>query len=95
MQTLDQNPRPEDGFSRMEILGMTYTDKAEAGTALLDALQDVTNEEPISIGSYRGFGLSVRFTGFAHKLSLKGAVAYQVELGQPAPAAGSGEIRNQ
>lgn len=63
---------------------MTYTDKAEAGTALLDALQDVTNEEPISIGSYRGFGLSVRFTGFAHKLSLKGAVAYQVELGTDA-----------
>ena len=84
MQTLNQNPRPEDGFSRMEILGMTYTDKAEAGTALLDALQDVTNEEPISIGSYRGFGLSVRFTGFAHKLSLKGAVAYQVELGTDA-----------
>lgn len=84
MQTLDQNPRPEDGFSGMEILGMTYTDKAEAGTALLDAIQDVTNEEPLSIGSYRGFGLSVRFTGFTHRLSLKGAVAYQVELGTDA-----------
>lgn len=84
MQTLDQNPRPEEGFAGMEILGMTYSDKAEAGTALMDALQDVTNEEPISIGSYRGFGLSVRFTGFTHKLSLKGAVAYQVELGTDA-----------
>ena len=63
---------------------MTYTEKAEAGTALLDAIQDVTDEEPVIIGSYRGFGLSARFTGFAHKLSLKGAVSYNVELGTDA-----------
>ena len=81
IQTLIQHPRPEEGFAGMEILGMTYTDKAEAATALLDAVQDVTDEESVAIGSYRGFGISVRFTGFAHKLSLKGAVAYNVELG--------------
>lgn len=65
----------------MEILGKAYTDKAEAGTALLDAMQDVTGKEPVIVGSYRGFGLSVKFTGFIHELKLKGAVAYQVELG--------------
>ena len=84
IQTLDKHPHPADGFARMEILGMTYTDKAEAGTALLDAIQDITDEEPVSVGSYRGFGLSVKFTGFTHKLSLKGAVAYQVEMGTDA-----------
>ena len=84
IQTLDQHPRPEEGFAGMEILGMTYTDKAEAGTALLDAIQDVTDEDPAVIGSYRGFGLSVKFTGFTHELRLKGAVAYQVELGTDA-----------
>lgn len=68
----------------MEILGTAYADKAEAGQALLDAMQDVAGEEPVTIGSYRGFGLSVRFTGFTHKLSLKGAVAYQVEMGTDA-----------
>lgn len=81
IQTLNQHPRPEEGFAGMEIFGMKYTDKADAGTALLDAMQDVTGKEPVVIGSYRGFGLSVKFTGFTHELKLKGAVAYQVELG--------------
>ena len=81
IQTLNQHPRPEGGFAGMEILGMAYTDKAEAGTALMDAMQDVTGKEPVVIGSYRGFGLSVKFTRFTHELKLKGAVAYQVELG--------------
>ena len=84
IQTLSQHPRPAEGFAGMEIQGMTYTEKAEAGTALLDAIQDVTDEEPVIIGSYRGFGLSVKFTGFTHKLSLKGAIAYNVELGTDA-----------
>ncbi len=84
IQTLNRHPRPEEGFAGMEILGKAYTDKAEAGTALLDAMQDVTGKEPEVIGSYRGFGLSVKFTGFTHELKLKGAVAYQVELGTDA-----------
>ena len=84
IQTLSQHPRPEEGFAGMEIQGMTYTEKAEAATALLDAVQDVTDTEPVIIGSYRGFILSIRSTGFTHRLSLKGAVAYQVELGTDA-----------
>lgn len=84
IQTLSQHPHPAEGFAGMEIQGMTYTEKAEAGTALLDAIQDVADEEPVIIGNYRGFGLSVRFTGFTHKLSLKGAIAYNVELGTDA-----------
>ncbi len=84
IQTLNQHPHPAEGFAGMEILGAAYADKAEAGTALLDAIQDVTDEEPVNIGHYRGFGLSARFTGFAHKLSLKGAVSYNVELGTDA-----------
>lgn len=84
IQTLKQHPHPADGFAGMEIQGMTYTDKASAGTALLDACQRITGTEPINIGSYRGFSLSVKFSGFTHKLNLKGAVAYQVELGADA-----------
>lgn len=84
IQTLSQHPHPAEVFARMEILGAAYTDKTDAGTALMDAIQDVTSEEPVIIGSYRGFGLSVKFTGFTHKLSLKGAIAYNVELGTDA-----------
>ena len=63
---------------------MSYTDKASAGTALLDACREITGMEPVIIGNYRGFALSVKFSGFTHKLTLKGAVSYQVELGADA-----------
>lgn len=84
IQILTQHPHPADGFAGMEIQGISYTDKASAGTALLDACQEITDTEPVNIGSYRGFSLSVKFSGFIHKLNLKGAVAYQVELGADA-----------
>ena len=84
IQTLQQHPHSADGFIGMEIKGMTYTDRASAGTALLDACQEITETEPVGIGSYRGFALSVKFGGFTHKLTLKGAVAYQVEFGADA-----------
>jgi len=35
IQTLSQHPHPTDGFVDMEIQGVTYTDKADAGTALM------------------------------------------------------------
>jgi len=35
IQTLRQHPHPTDGFTGMEIQGVTYTDKADAGTALM------------------------------------------------------------
>lgn len=84
IQTLQQHPHPADGFAGMEIKGMSYTDKASAGTALLDACREITGTEPVIIGNYRGFALSVKFSGFTHKLTLKGAVSYQVELGADA-----------
>ncbi len=84
IQRLNQHPRPAEGFAGMQILGTAYADKAEACTALMDAIQGVPDGEAVDIGSYRGFGISVRFTGFTHKLSLKGAIAYNVELGTDA-----------
>lgn len=84
IQTLQQHPHPADGFIGMEIKGMSYTDKASAGTALLDACREITGMEPVIIGNYRGFALSVKFSGFTHKLTLKGAVSYQVEPGADA-----------
>ena len=81
IQTLDQHPRPAEGFAGIEIQGTSYTDRTEAGTALLDAMQGVAETEPVAVGSYRGFALNIRYTGCYHELSLKGAVAYRVELG--------------
>ena len=85
IQTLQQHPHPADGFIGMEIKGMSYTDKASAGTALLDACREIAGTEPVSIGSYRGFALSAKFSSFlAPTINLKGAVSYKVELGEDA-----------
>lgn len=81
IQTLNQHPRPEGGFAGMEILGVSYTDRKEAAGALFFAMQDIKDKGTVIVGSYRGFGLSARFGGFSHELSLKGAVSYKVELG--------------
>ena len=85
IQILQQHPHPADGFAGMEIQGTTYTDKAEAGTALLDVCREISDTEPVNIGSYRGFKLSVKFNGFlVQRLTLKGTVSYQVDLGTDA-----------
>ena len=81
VQTLKQNLRPDGEFSGMIVNGMTYADKAKSGTALIDACQDISSADPVEIGSYLGFAMFVKFSSFTHKLTLKGAVSYQVELG--------------
>ena len=81
LQTLKQNVRPDGEFAGMVINGMTYTDKEKAGTALIDVCKDVASREPVEVGSYLGFSMSVKFDGFDHKIIIKGAVSYQVELG--------------
>ena len=81
IQTLKQNMRSDGAFSGMVINGMTYTDKEKAGTALIDACKDVSSADPVEIGSYLGFAMSVKFSSFTHKIIIKGAVSYQVELG--------------
>ena len=82
IQTLQQHPA--DGFADMEIQGNTYTDKSEAGTELIDACQEISSTDPVIIGSHRGFTLSVQFSVFSHKLSMKGAVFYTIDLGEDA-----------
>ena len=51
---------PEDGFAGMEIRGDLLTDKENAGAALLDAYKEVKTSDPVQIGSYRGYAMSVR-----------------------------------
>lgn len=81
MQTLKKNLRPDGSFASMVINGRIYTDKEKAGTALIDACKGVSSTDPVKIGSYLGFAMSVKFSGYGHKIILKGVIAYQVELG--------------
>ena len=82
MQTLAAHPHPKDGFAGMTIHGRTYTEKGDAGGALLDAVSKVTQMEPAEIGAYRGLTVTAALAMFGeHKVTFKGIVTYTVELG--------------
>lgn len=81
--TLAQHPLPAEGFIGMEIRGDKLTDKENAGAALLDACKEVKGQNPVSIGSYRGFEMFVSFHSFVqeYELTLKGEMSHTTTLG--------------
>ena len=69
------------GFAGMVIKGTAYEDRETAGAALLEACKEVKDTEPVMIGSYRGFTMSVSVSLFKHKLALKGEMTHEADLG--------------
>ena len=86
MKTLEAHPHPKDGFAGMEVKGDLLTDKDNAGAALLEAFKDAKGLEPVPIGSYRGFSMSLTVENFGKDfiLTLKGRMSHRVELGKDA-----------
>ncbi len=79
-----QHPKPlDDSFIGMTVKGVFYSDKADAGNAILDACQAMTSPEPIPLGEYRGFQTELSFDTFEkeYKVKLKGELGYSVSLG--------------
>ena len=83
LETLAAHPHPEDSFAGMEIRGDVLTDKENAGAALLDACKEVKTSDPVQIGSYRGFTMSVAFEAWKQEytLLLKGQMTHRATLG--------------
>ena len=86
MRTLEAHPHPKDGFAGMEVKGDLLTDKDNAGAAILEAFKDAKGLEPVPIGSYRGFSMSLTVENFGKDfiLTLKGKMSHRVELGKDA-----------
>ena len=86
MKTLEAHPHSKDGFAGMEVKGDLLTDKDNAGAALLEAFKDAKGLEPVPIGSYRGFAMSLTVENFGKNfyLTLKGQMSHRVELGKDA-----------
>ena len=86
MQTLSAHPHPMDGFAGMEVKGDLLTDKDNAGAAILEAFKDAKGMEPVPIGSYRGFAMSLTVEDFGRDfiLTLKGKMNHRVTLGKDA-----------
>ncbi len=84
MKTLAENPHPVDGFAGMTIRGDVLTDKENAGAALVDAFKDVKGLDPVQIGTYRGFTMSLTLEDFGrdYVLTLRGQMSHRVSLGK-------------
>ena len=74
---------PANGFPPMTIQGKDYTEKADAGKALLDVCSTIKGLADTDIGKYMGFDMSVKlgtyFTDYT--LTLKHTMYYEVGLG--------------
>jgi hypothetical protein len=84
MEHLAENTRPnDDKFSPMAVSGVTYTEKAEAGKAILEACKNMTSPDPKTIGEYRGFTMELSFDSFSreYKISIKNELSHCVALG--------------
>ena len=76
-------PVDKDAFP-MKIGNRTYTDKKEAGAALIDMCRSAKQpNKAVTIGEYQGFKLIVSFDSFLSKftISLKGSLNHEVEIG--------------
>ena len=80
----EENTHPnENGFSPMVIMGTTFTEKADAGKAILSVCERMHNPEPRALGEYRGFRTEIGFEGSNREfyITLKGTFSHQVGLG--------------
>ncbi len=82
--TVESHPHPADGFAGMELKGKCFTEKDKAGEALLAVMKNVHGLEPLKIGIYRGFQMSLTLEDFGKQyiLTLKGEMSHKVELGK-------------
>lgn len=79
----ENTPAKKEDFPPMQIHGTVYTEKAEAGKALIEACKQLTNSDPVSIGSYRGFEMQLFYEAFSkeYRVALKGALTHTASLG--------------
>ena len=82
IERVAEYPKPSDEtFIGMTVKGAFYSEKADAGNAILEACKAMTNPEPIPLGEYRGFTMELYFEAREYKVRLKGELGYPVTLG--------------
>ena len=87
VETAKQHPKPtDDRFVGMEVNGVFYSEKAEAGKAIIEACKKMSSPEPIPLGKYRGFDTELLFnsTERTYEVKLKGATSRNITLGDDA-----------
>ncbi len=78
-----QLPKDKDTFC-MKVGNKLYTDKKEAGTALIEMCKEIKAfHDPVTIGEYAGFQMAVAYDFINHKfvMNLKGEISHNLEIG--------------
>ena len=84
LKTAKTNPKAtDDKLFLMKISGITYTEKASAGQAIINACKAMNSPETVSLGNYRGFILDLSFNTLSREyvVTLKGNTSNEVPLG--------------
>ena len=87
VKTAKQHPKPtDDRFIGMEVKGVFYSEKAEAGKAIIEACKQMNSPDPIPLGKYRGFEMELLFntTERSYEVRIKGATSKNITLGDDA-----------
>ena len=84
LATAQEHPKPtDDRFVGIEVKGAFCTEKAEGGQKIIDACQQMNSPDPITLGTYRGFGLELSFDTMerTYKVKIRGAASRTISLG--------------
>ena len=87
VETAKQHPKPtDDRFVGMEVKGVFYSEKADAGKAIIEVCKQMNSPDPIPLGKYRGFETELLFNTAErnYEVRLKGATSRNVPLGDDA-----------
>lgn len=87
VKTVADHPKPtDDHFVGMEIGGVSFSERADAGKAIIEACQKMNSPDPIPLGKYRGFDLELQFNTNErnYEVAAKGESRHVVALGDDA-----------
>ena len=77
------HPKAQEGFCGMEVEGRHYTEKEDAGKAIIDVCTRMTGSDAVLLGQYRGFSMVLAYDGRSneYRITLKGTLSHTVTLG--------------
>lgn len=77
------HPKAQEGFCGMEVDGRHYTEKEDAGKAIINVCTRMTGSDAVLLGQYRGLSMVLAYDGRSneYRITLKGTLSHTVTLG--------------
>ena len=82
-QVKEHTPTDRETFPVMQIGDHIYTEKKEAGQAIIDACKAMKSPEPVPLGTYCGLSMELSYSSVSQEfvIALHGKGTYKVPLG--------------